>query len=315
LLDFINTFREHGIQTTTQMVVREASRLQPSFQMKSSHAKLQAASRFTRHLGFTRRVATHTAQKHFKETERESKDFITMVKARISGRCKDDVLNMDQTPIQFSFHSRTTLDVKGKRTIQVRASTNDTKRITLAATVTASGRMLTPYLIFKGAPNGRIVKTEFGTFPEGGKYACQPKAWMDETNMHAWIDLVLKPYKDEKDRHDPGGPPLLLVLDSYRVHLMGSVVNKIQEMGVEVLHIPGGCTYLCQPVDIGINKPLKSAMRAKWEDWMTDGGGIVDGVAKEPSRKLMSEWLIDAYNGIPETVGRNAWLKTNYEWF
>ena len=56
-------------------------------------------------------------------------------------------------------------------------------------------------------------------------------------------------------------------------------------------------------------------MRAKWEDWMTDGGGIVDGVAKEPSRKLMSEWLIDAYYGIPETVGRNSWLKTNYEWF
>jgi len=86
-------------------------------------------------------------------------------------------------------------------------------------------------------------------------------------------------------------------------------------MGIEVLHIPGGCTYLCQPGDIGINKPLKGAMSAKWEAWMMDGDGTVNGVAKEPSHTLMSEWLVDAYSNIPEAVGCNAWLKTNYAWF
>jgi hypothetical protein len=222
---------------------------------------------------------------------------------------------MDQTPIQFSFHSRTTLDSRGKKTIQVRASTTDTKRVTLAATVTGDGRMLTPFMIFKGTANGRIAKREFGTYPAAGKYACQPKAWMDELNMQAWIDVVLTPYKEEKDQRDPGGPPLVLVLDSYRVHLMGSVVNRIQQMGIEVLHIPGGCTYLCQPVDIGINKPLKGAMQARWEAWMTDGDGIVDGVAREPSRKQITEWLVDAYENIPQDVGRHAWEKTNYAWF
>ncbi len=50
----------------------------------------------------------------------------------------------------------------------------------------------------------------------------------------------------------------LLILDSYRCHMMASVVSKIQELGVEVKHIPGGCTSLCQPVDVGFNKPFKS---------------------------------------------------------
>jgi hypothetical protein len=181
----IKKFRDQGVQTTNHMVLREASRLLPSFNLKSFHAKHQAVNRITKQLGFTRRVATHTAQKHFKETEKESKDFINMVKARLRGRSKDDVINMDQTPIQFSFHSQTTLEVKGKKTIQVRASSNDMKRITLAATVTASGTMLTPFMIFKGTPNGRIFKNEFHTFPAGGKYTCPPKAWMDEPNMHA----------------------------------------------------------------------------------------------------------------------------------
>jgi hypothetical protein len=66
---------------------------------------------------------------------------------------------------------------------------------------------------------------------------------------------------------------------------------------------------------VGINKPLKAAMCAREEAWMTDGGGIVDGRAKKPSRKQVAEWLVDAYTNIPEDVGRNAWLKTNFAWF
>ena len=56
-------------------------------------------------------------------------------------------------------------------------------------------------------------------------------------------------------------------------------------------------------------------MSAKWEAWMTDGDGIVSGVAREPSRKQITEWLVDAYQNIPQDVGRSSWLKTNYAWF
>ena len=120
----------------------------------------------------TRHVATHTAQKHFKETEKESKDFIAMVKARLHGQNREDIINVDWTPIQYSFHSCTTLDIVGKKTIQVRSSTTDMKCTTFAASVTVSGRMLSPYMVFKGAPNGRIAMREFVTYHAGGKYAC-----------------------------------------------------------------------------------------------------------------------------------------------
>ena len=70
-------------------------------------------------------------------------------------------------------------------------------------------------------------------------------------------------------------------------------MNCIQEMGIEVMHIPAGCTYLCQPIDVGINKPLKVAMREKWEMWMTTDS-IVNGIAKEPSRQQVTNWLVDA---------------------
>ena len=75
--------------------------------------------------------------------------------------------------------------------------------------------------------------------------------------MLLWVEKVLKPYIESA----PKGIVPLLLLDSYHYCVMASVVNEIQDLGVEVEHIPGGCTYLCQPVDIGINKPYKKHMR------------------------------------------------------
>jgi hypothetical protein len=185
--------------------------------------------------------------------------------------------------------------MKGKKTVHVRASTADTKRVTLAITVDTSGKMLPPMLIFKGVTNGCIANREFGMYPDHGHYGCQKKAWMDEEMMHKWIDLVLVPWRQMTT---PDIVPLL-ILDTYRVHMMGTVVNRIQSLGIEVIHIPPGCTYLWQPVDIGINKMIKCGMQEKWEHWMLEGDGIVNGAAKEPSRKLVAEWLVDIYNNIP----------------
>ena len=134
---------------------------------------------------------------------------------------------------------------------------------------------------------------------------------MDKEIMNKWIDLVLLPRKNTK----APGIVLLLILDAYRVHMMWSVVNRIQSLGIEVMHIPPSCTYLCQLVDIGINKTLKNGMREKCEDWMLEGDGITNGVAKEPPRCLIAKWLIDVYLCTPSQTVRNAWIKTGYKWF
>jgi len=92
----------------------------------------------------------------------------------------------------------------------------DTKRVTLAVAIKASGRMLPPMLIFKGAPNGRIVNCEFVMFPKGGHYACQKKVWMDKEMMNKWINLVLVPWKNPKAL----GVVPIVMLDAYHVHMM-----------------------------------------------------------------------------------------------
>jgi hypothetical protein len=196
-------------------------------------------------------MGTHESQKAPGEMEKVAQDYMDSIHPHLlQENCSPDyIINMDQTPVPFTFNAKRTLELIGKTTIHIRKSTNDTKRVTCALSATASGHLLTPMLIFKGTPGGQIKKTEFLSFPDDMLYACQENAWMDEQCMLQWVEKVLKPYVDKA----PSGIVSLLFLDSYQCHMMGSIVEAIQELGVEVEHIPGGCTFLCQPIDIGVN--------------------------------------------------------------
>jgi DDE superfamily endonuclease len=312
LLRFIFELREQGMGVTTTMVILKAASLNRSFREKSRQAQYHAARRFILTNGLVHRMATHESQRDPRETAAEALDFIATIRPRLSQPCRhqDYILNMDQTPIPFSFDSKKTLEVVGRRTIHVRKSTNDTKRATYAMTVTASGKALTPLLVFKGKPGGRIEKREFPTYPAGVVYACQENAWMDESVMLLWVERVLKPYVSESPDHIVP----LLFLDSYRCHMMDSVVQQIQDLGVEVEHIPGGCTGLCQPVDVGVNKPFKNRIRAQWESWMLEEG-LSNGTTSPPSREDVSRWTVAAMDTLTEGIIQNAWRHGEYSWF
>ena len=72
---------------------------------------------------------------------------------------------------------------------------------------------------------------------------------------------------------------------------MASVVNVIQALGVEVEHIPSGCTYLCQPVDIGINKPYKKHLQMRWECWMM-AEGLINGTTSPPAPLTLNSGVV-----------------------
>jgi hypothetical protein len=144
--------------------------------------------------------------------------FILHVREKVAGlnRQQKYILNMDQTPV-FYMPTGKTLNQVGKtpasrlclsvhfvlvanntgagaRSVNGRASTFQTIRATVAVTVTASGEMLQPMIIFKGKPGGRIKKTEFGTYAPNAVYACRGAARMDERVMRMWVEKVIKKF-------------------------------------------------------------------------------------------------------------------------
>ena len=203
------------------------------------------------------------------------------------------IINMDQTPVFFSMVPNKTLNVAGERSINVRTSTGSTMWLTCAVTVSAAGDILRPFIVFNGKCDGRIAREfqnpEKSGFPVDCSYICRDRAWMDEAMMLQWVKEVLEPWS----KHVPAGIVPYLLLDSYKCHLMSSVVHAIQDLGIEVDHIPGGCTGLVQPLDVGVNKPLKNQIRRKWEEYMLEEG-LAMTVSKPPTRQRMATWVTES---------------------
>jgi hypothetical protein len=312
LLEWVIQNRDMGMPVSRNMVILKASSLDANFRRKSPASKYAIICRFLSVNNLVIRSKTHQAQKSRHVMEAHGQEFIASIIPRLQefGRDQRFIINMDQTPVFFSMTPKTTLQVRGSKTVSVRASSDSTKRITVAVTVTASGLMLPPYLIFNAKPNGRVER-QLANFPPGAHYAVQKNAWMDERVMIMWVEAVLEPYV----KTAPDGVRPLLFLDSYRCHMMASVVQRVQELGVEVQHIPGGCTGVCQPVDVGIGKPFKNRVANCWEDWMVEKGGLDQEKTKTPSREEVSEWVIQSIGSIGTKIIRNSWRHRGFSYF
>ena len=290
LLRWFFELREQGIMVSVRLITLRACKLCAVFRRKSIRAKDLSILQFLASNKIVLRAVTHECQRPPEQVRREALDFIEYVRPKLVGpnRCNRNprfIFNTDQTPIFFDMSSGRTLSASGERTVNGRTSSSSTLRVTVSVTVTASGILLKPLIVLNGKPVARIETREFPTFPQDNFYACQDRAWMDERVMQLWVRLVLKPYVEEA----PPGVQSLILLDSYCCHMMASVVNVINDLGVQIETIPGGCTGLCQPIDIGIGKALKSRARHLWEEWMIDEG-VDNAVLCPPSCLLLTHW-------------------------
>ena len=96
--------------------------------------------------------------------------------------------------------------------------------------------------------------------------------------------------------------------------MMASVVNRIEELGCQVEHIPAGCTGMAQPVDVGINKPFKARIRAKAEKHLlTQIRNRV--IPKAPKCGNIAKWVHRALDELSPDIVRNSWMHGKFSYF
>ena len=217
---------------------------------------------------------------------------------RVNGFLPESVVNMDETNVDFDTKTGETYDYQGAKTVN-HTTTGSSMRATIILAVTKSGEKLPPFLIFKGTPGGRIHRewTKAGnTYPPGIVYTVQKKAWCDHSLMLQWITSVWQPFAANHEQS-------YLMYDSFKAHLMGDVIRKIQKERTEVDIIPPGYTGRLQVCDVSINKPFKDAMRDEYEKWM-----LVEGNDKV-SRLNVATWCAAAWDAISVPTIVNGWRK------
>ncbi len=157
-----------------------------------------------------------------------------------------------------------------------------------------------------GTRNGTIARHKLPTHPDNCHWACQGKAWFDEEIMLKWVEMVLKPYLLGAPRYIV---PLIL-LDSFKVHMLGSAVKAIQALGAEVEFIPPGCTGLVQPMDVGFDKPFKAKLCAEWMMRQDP-----NQPTPAPSHHDIAGWIMEAEREVRDESIHNSWKKTGFSYF
>jgi len=152
LLHFIDTWRSKGLPVNRIALMRKARSLIPDLETKSEHAVKMSISRFMTKHRLVHRMATHKAQRHLSEVEGEALEFLDYIRPILKEPNRDlnYIMNMDQTPVFHAMDFRTTINRVGARTVNLRTSASDSKRVTVAVTVTASGRRVKHMVVFKG---------------------------------------------------------------------------------------------------------------------------------------------------------------------
>ena len=141
---------------SSMLVIIKAEALRREFRDRSPRAQHASICQFIAHHGLVHHMGTRISQRHPRELEAIATHFMETVHPVVVGitREQDFIINMDQSPIPFTFDIQRTLELASPRMVSIRKSTSDTKQATLAIKITASGSMLTSVLVFKGLPEG-----------------------------------------------------------------------------------------------------------------------------------------------------------------
>uniref|UniRef100_A0A023GJZ4 Putative tigger transposase n=1 Tax=Amblyomma triste TaxID=251400 RepID=A0A023GJZ4_AMBTT len=303
VLEYVRDLRKDGCAVSLEMIQTQArtTARKLGIAAKDFRASSGWTTRFMRRNGLSLRRRTSLCQRLPAAYESKVIDFHHFV-TRLREKCgylMSQIGNADQTPLTFDMPRNTTVNEKGARSVLVKTSGAEKQRCTVMLAVTADGRKLPPYVIFK---RKTIPK---GNFPRGIHIRAQMKGWMTADLMVDWIKTVWG---------RPGAflLPSLLVLDSFRGHLVDSVRAKLKELRTDIAVIPGGLTSLLQPLDVSLNKPFKDNVRRLYAEWMAMGQHDLtpSGKIRRPSVEMLCSWITEAWSSIPDEVVAKSFKKT-----
>lgn len=96
--------------------------------------------------------------------------------------------------------------------------------------------------------------------------------------------------------------PSLLVLNSFRGHLISSMEPMLVGMRIDPAVIPRGLTSVLHQLDVNINKPFKDNLHKLYVEWMASRDHCLTptGQIKRPSLELTCQWICAAWDmGLP----------------
>ena len=234
------------------------------------------------------------------------------------------VLNMDQTGVRVIPHGGRTRAQRGAQRVTLLHSA-DKRQITAQLTIAASGTLLPPQIIYQGTDggDGALPSQERRDLADGWCFTQTGTHWATHASLMQWATDILLPYiLNVRTQIENPNAPVILILDKFAPHRDDSLLTHLTSLGnTYIRFVPGGCTSLVQPADLGLNRVFKAALRREFASWLskqmvrwTAGGNTLEtfrlsvgwGRIKGPHLS----WMKAALSAVTPQHVRKCWEKS-----
>src|SRR2546423_978947 len=136
--------------------------------------------------------------------------------------------------------------------------------------------MIDPLVIFHGMKLSSewLISSEL---TKGWWFSCTKKGWTSDMHGLEWLRRCFEPGTREK----ANGRWRILILDGHGSHITLDFIKHCRDYKIILLRLVPHTSHLCQPLDVGLFGPLKTALSAKLDPLLQT----------EVSRIRKSEWL------------------------
>ena len=223
------------------------------------------------------------------------------------------IINLDQTPTKYV----TTLAKKNSKTVTIKGST-DKRTITATFAISIRGDFLPMQLIYGGKTKKCLPLFKF---PEKFSLNYSETHYSNEKEACKFIEEILKPYIKQVIERDnlPIDQTALVIMDVFKGQVTPMVLDLYKESNIVVVLVPANMTNHLQPLDLTVNGYVKRFMREKFNSWYSsqlrwqlDEGKHLQDIDVPLRLSILkpfhAEWLVDCYNHMTTTAGRNIIL-------
>jgi hypothetical protein len=276
--------------------------------------------KYLRALGWSERRSTRAAQKLPANHEQILSDSFLRQACIIRDHAIPAELraNTDQTQTVYQMGNKTTWNPKGAKQVAT-VGMEEKRAFTLVPTISASGELLPMQAIFFGQTSASCPSKASARYGDANAlgFKFEPSKsgtyWSTQATMKSLVNDIIAPYFDRKKEELalPKTQCSLWTIDCWSVHKSEEFRSwmKKEHSDIIISFVPGGCTGIWQPLDVGIQRILKQSLkRSAHKDIVTETTTQLNSGTPAAALKLDTtlgtlrnrsvQWLFNAYHDI-----------------
>ncbi|XP_061699603.1 pogo transposable element with ZNF domain isoform X2 [Syngnathoides biaculeatus] len=198
------------------------------------------------------------------------------------------------------------VDLRSFRDRQHRAEglqfTGSVPLVTVCLSALADGTVLPALVLTKGQPIDEIlpdfVVLEVNSLNPSAEEAF--KLWTQKI----WLQYISGPVRHRNS---------MLVLDQYQDHVGDVSLSNLSGWGTLPAVIPEGCSFLLQPLDLGIKPALERFLRARWNKFSAEKpkepeDAAAPGQLQDLAAQMLIRWTVQALTRLKDL--RRLWRRS-----